>query len=114
MDIVIIDYGMGNLRNVQKAFEHIGVPARISAEPKDLDCGDGLVLPGVGAFGDAMDNLRAGDLVFFHPPTYKSHTGIYLGEGEFLHVSENKGVTVSKMDEKYWLESYQTARRVLP
>jgi glutamine amidotransferase len=63
MDIVIIDYGMGNLRNVQKAFEHIGVDARIAAEPRDLDRADGLVLPGVGAFGDAMDNLRAKDLV---------------------------------------------------
>jgi len=63
MNIVIIDYGMGNLRNVQKAFEHIGVMARISAEPDDLDRADGLVLPGVGAFGDAMENLRAGGLV---------------------------------------------------
>ena len=63
MDIVIIDYGMGNLRNVQKAFEHIGVSARIAADPRDLDRADGLVLPGVGAFGDAMDNLRTGDLV---------------------------------------------------
>ena len=63
MDIVIIDYGMGNLRNVQKAFEHIGVPARISASAQDLGRADGLVLPGVGAFGDAMDNLLAGGLV---------------------------------------------------
>jgi imidazole glycerol-phosphate synthase subunit HisH len=63
MDIVIIDYGMGNLRNVQKAFEHIGVGARISSQSDDLDRADGLILPGVGAFGDAMDNLRAADLV---------------------------------------------------
>ncbi len=59
-------------------------------------------------------NLRPGDLVFFSPPTYKSHTGIYLGRGDFLHVSENEGVTISRMDEKYWQDSYQTARRVLP
>lgn len=55
---VIIDYGMGNLRNVQKAFEHIGVAADISSQGQDLLQADGLVLPGVGAFGDAMDNLR--------------------------------------------------------
>jgi glutamine amidotransferase len=61
--IGIIDYGMGNLRNVQKAFEHIGIPAHISALPGSLGAADGLVLPGVGAFGDAMDNLRVGDLV---------------------------------------------------
>ena len=63
MEIGIIDYGMGNLRNVQKAFEHIGVPARVSASASSLRAADALVLPGVGAFGDAMRNLRSADLV---------------------------------------------------
>ena len=63
MDIVIIDYGMGNLRNVQKAFEHIGVMARISPDATDLLQADGLILPGVGAFGEAMDNLHAAGLI---------------------------------------------------
>jgi glutamine amidotransferase len=63
VDIVIIDYGMGNLRNVQKAFEHIGVGARIASQADDLSRADGLVLPGVGAFGDAIDNLHTADLV---------------------------------------------------
>jgi glutamine amidotransferase len=63
IDVVIIDYGMGNLRNVQKAFEHIGVTSRISSEPEDLAQADGLVLPGVGAFGDAMHNLQRARLV---------------------------------------------------
>jgi glutamine amidotransferase len=63
MDITIIDYGMGNLRNVQKAFEHMGIAARISSLPEELDRADGWVLPGVGAFGDAMDNLHAAGLV---------------------------------------------------
>jgi glutamine amidotransferase len=54
---------MGNLRNVQKAFEHIGVSARISSAPAELKQADGWVLPGVGAFGDAMDNLRSAGLV---------------------------------------------------
>ena len=49
MDITIIDYGMGNLRNVQKAFEHIGVGAHISSQADDLSRADGLVLPGVGS-----------------------------------------------------------------
>lgn len=62
MDLVIVDYGMGNLRNVQKALEHIGVSARISSAPSDLERAAGLVLPGVGAFGDAMDNLRTSGL----------------------------------------------------
>ena len=82
MDITIIDYGMGNLRNVQKAFEHIGVTARISSRADDLDRADGLVLPGVGAFGDAMDNLRAARLVNpFHRSVEagKPFLGICLG-----------------------------------
>ncbi len=63
MGIVIIDYGMGNLRNVQKAFEHIGVAAAISSEADELDRAAGLILPGVGAFGDAMHNLQEAALV---------------------------------------------------
>ncbi len=62
-DIVIIDYGMGNLRNVQKAFEHIGVLAHVSSQAQDLAQADALVLPGVGAFGDAMVHLTQGGLI---------------------------------------------------
>jgi len=50
---------MGNLRSVQKAFEKIGATARIVPFPRDLANARGIVLPGVGAFGQAMDNLRA-------------------------------------------------------
>jgi glutamine amidotransferase len=57
--IAIIDYGMGNLRSVQKAFEKIDVTARIVPFPRDLERAHGIVLPGVGAFGQAMNNLRA-------------------------------------------------------
>ncbi len=57
--IAIIDYGMGNLRSVQKAFEKIGATARIVPFPRDLANARGIVLPGVGAFGQAMENLRA-------------------------------------------------------
>ena len=56
--IAIIDYGMGNLRSVQKAFEKIGVTARIAPFPRDIENANGIVLPGVGAFGQAMENLR--------------------------------------------------------
>lgn len=57
--IAIIDYGMGNLRSVQKAFEKIGATARVVPFPRDVEHASGIVLPGVGAFGQAMDNLRA-------------------------------------------------------
>ncbi len=58
--IGIIDYGMGNLRSVQKAFEHEGAAARILSGPAELEGVDRLVLPGVGAFADGMANLRQG------------------------------------------------------
>jgi glutamine amidotransferase len=56
--IVIIDYGMGNLRSVQKAIENVGREARISSDPHDVRRASHVILPGVGAFADAMSELR--------------------------------------------------------
>jgi glutamine amidotransferase len=56
--ITVIDYGVGNLRNVYKALEAAGAPAEIVTEPAGLMGAAGVVLPGVGAFGDAAANLR--------------------------------------------------------
>ena len=56
--IVIIDYGMGNLRSVQKGFEKIGADALVSADPRVILEADKIVLPGVGAFRDCMRNLE--------------------------------------------------------
>jgi glutamine amidotransferase len=61
--ITIIDYGMGNLRSVQKGFERLGFNARVTADPGDVERAGKLVLPGVGAFRDCMDNLRSGGFV---------------------------------------------------
>jgi glutamine amidotransferase len=55
--IAIIDYGVGNLRSVAKAFEYIGYPAVITAEPRTVRQADQVVLPGVGAFGKSMESL---------------------------------------------------------
>lgn len=57
--IAIVDYGMGNLRSVQKALARVGLEAQISSSPQDVQRARAVVLPGVGAFGQAMDNLRA-------------------------------------------------------
>ena len=57
--IGVIDYGMGNRRSVEKALEHVGARARITADHDELRSADGLVLPGVGAFPKAMRNLDA-------------------------------------------------------
>ena len=61
--IAIIDYQMGNLRSVQKAFEKVGHAAEISSDPLVLAAADRLVLPGVGAFQDAIAELRRRHLV---------------------------------------------------
>lgn len=57
--LAIIDYGMGNLRSVQKALEHAGADARITDSPALLTQAQGIVLPGVGAFGEAVRRLKA-------------------------------------------------------
>jgi glutamine amidotransferase len=56
--VAVVDYGAGNLRNVYKALEAVGAPARIITSPDGLQYAAGIVLPGVGAFGDAAANLR--------------------------------------------------------
>lgn len=54
MKLVIIDYGLGNLRSIEKALQYVGANVEISNEPSALDRADALILPGVGAFRDAM------------------------------------------------------------
>lgn len=56
--IAIIDYGMGNLRSVEKGFEKAGVRVKVVTGPDEVDRARGVVLPGVGAFADAMENLK--------------------------------------------------------
>ena len=57
--IAILDYGMGNLRSVEKALEHVGATAEIGCDPDAIRAADGLILPGVGAFPRAMGEIRA-------------------------------------------------------
>jgi glutamine amidotransferase len=61
--IAIIDYGMGNLRSVQKGFENVGFDAVVTADPKIVLEAEKVVLPGVGAFRDCMNNLEQGGFV---------------------------------------------------
>jgi imidazole glycerol-phosphate synthase subunit HisH len=57
--ICVLDYGMGNLRSVEKAVEHIGATATIANDPATIRAADGLILPGVGAFPKAMQTIRS-------------------------------------------------------
>ncbi len=58
MDIAIIDYGVGNLRSAEKAFQHLGFDAALTTDPAALATARKIVLPGVGAFGECMERLR--------------------------------------------------------
>jgi glutamine amidotransferase len=80
--VTIIDYGSGNLRSVQKALERVGVEARITHDPNVVAESDRIVLPGVGAFGDAIRALRDRGLVepiLAHVRADRPFLGICMG-----------------------------------
>ncbi len=93
-NIVIIDYGMGNLRSVQKAFEKIGLRARLTRNKNEIRGASAIVLPGVGAFKDCMENLEKYGLVEI---LYRSvekgipYLGICLGLQVLFSESEEFG-----------------------
>ena len=92
--ITIIDYEMGNLRSVEKAFEKLGFDARVSNNPDDLLTTDKVVLPGVGAFKDCITNLRDGGFVeplLKHVEAGKPLLGICVGMQMLFDESEEFG-----------------------
>jgi imidazole glycerol-phosphate synthase subunit HisH len=72
--IAIVDYGMGNLRSVEKALEHVGVTATISSDHDEVRAADGVILPGVGAFPRAME--RIGELGLGELITERREAGV--------------------------------------
>jgi imidazole glycerol-phosphate synthase subunit HisH len=60
--IAIVDYGVGNLRSVERALRHVGANPKLTADPDELERANGMVLPGVGAFAPALEKLSAGGL----------------------------------------------------
>lgn len=77
----IIDYGVGNLKSVSNAFAYVGVNTRITSNAKEIELADAILLPGVGAFPDAADKLRASglDRVVLEQGDSKPVLGICLG-----------------------------------
>ncbi|WP_248929515.1 imidazole glycerol phosphate synthase subunit HisH [Paenibacillus hamazuiensis] len=93
--IAIIDYGMGNLHSVSKAVERLGYEAVVTNDPERILAADGAILPGVGAFGDAMDNLKAANLVdtvLAYAASGKPLLGICLGMQLLFSESEEHGL----------------------
>ncbi len=101
--IAIVDYGMGNLRSVEKGFEHVGVDVRIVSDASAINDAEAIVLPGVGAFRDCMANLNKFELanpIVDNIKKGKPFLGICLGlqllfaeSGEF---GNTKGLNVFK------------------
>jgi glutamine amidotransferase len=80
--ICILDYGMGNLRSVEKALEHVGATATISSDARTVQAADGVILPGVGAFPKAMERvheLGLGELIAERREAGVPILGICLG-----------------------------------
>jgi glutamine amidotransferase len=94
--IVIIDYNLGNLFSVNQALTNIGLNVTISSDATDINDADALVLPGVGAFGDAMKNLMNKNLVIpikNSIETGKPFLGVCLGFQLLFNESEEFGFT---------------------
>ncbi len=93
--IVIIDYGMGNLRSVQKAIEAVGREAEISGDPTRVRAASKVILPGVGAFADAIEELRRtglGDAFRESVAAGKPCLGVCLGMQLLFDRSEEDGL----------------------
>lgn len=106
MSIAIVDYGAGNLLSVSKAMEFLGFSVCITGEAKEIERADAVILPGVGAFPDAMDNLRATglDRAVIAAAEQKPLLGICLGmqmlfdSGEELEHREGLGLIPGYVD----------------
>jgi imidazole glycerol-phosphate synthase subunit HisH len=93
--IAIVDYGMGNLRSVEKGFLKVGVDARVVRDPRAIDDAKGVVLPGVGAFKDCMRNLEQfslTDSIVRSIQKGKPYLGLCLGLQVLFTESEEFGV----------------------
>jgi len=95
-EVTVIDYGVGNLLSVQRGFEHCGAKVMVTAEPEKILAANKVVLPGVGAFGNAMHALDMLGLVSVIREVAQRGTpllGICLGMQLLLDESEEFGLT---------------------
>ena len=93
-DVVIVDYGAGNLRSVARAVAEAGVEARVSAEPRDVQQAKALIVPGVGAAADTMANLRARGLdgpILEYIASGRPFLGVCMGMQALFDYSEEGG-----------------------
>jgi glutamine amidotransferase len=90
--IIIIDYGLGNLRSVMRGLEKAGAQTTITSDPVEIAAADGLVLPGVGAFHEGMDQLGPLKDLVTESTRQVPLLGICLGMQMLLETSEEHGI----------------------
>ncbi|WP_457642797.1 imidazole glycerol phosphate synthase subunit HisH [Persephonella sp.] len=118
--VVVVDYGMGNLRSVAKALEKVGMEVKVSSDPSDVENAKAVIVPGVGAFGDAMHNLERLNLLkpvissiekgkpylgiclglqllFEHGYEFGEHQGFGVIKGKVVRFEHKKGFKVPHM-----------------
>ncbi|MDR3271190.1 MAG: imidazole glycerol phosphate synthase subunit HisH [Peptococcaceae bacterium] len=133
--IGIVDYGRGNLRSVEKALHKLGYTARIMAEPQEIEPMQGIILPGVGAFGDAMAALerhgwveplltaaRSGkpflgiclgmQLLFSHGEEHGWHEGLGLLKGRVIHFPPGRKIPHMGWNNVSWVRESVLSRGI--
>ena len=93
-DVVIVDYGAGNLRSVARAVARAGVEAEVTAIPRAIQAARALILPGVGAAADTMRNLREGGLdgpIRDYIASGRPFLGVCMGMQALFDISEEEG-----------------------
>jgi glutamine amidotransferase len=94
MNIVVVDYGAGNLRSVSRAVVHAGYQPSVTADPRDVEAADAVILPGVGAAADTMRNLREHHMVEpvrEYIASGRPFLGVCMGQQALLSLSEEGG-----------------------
>jgi glutamine amidotransferase len=117
--ITIIDYGSGNLKSIRNGFRRIGAEVKISQDPNEMKEAEALILPGVGAFGNAMVNLsKYKDTIHNHIIEGKAFLGVCLGlQVLFCQSQESpgvKGLEIFKGDVERFPESLKEEGKKIP
>jgi glutamine amidotransferase len=92
--IAIVDYGVGNIRSVERALAHVGAETKLTADPQELEDAEGIVLPGVGAFAPALESLSENGLgrrIVEMARAGKPLLGVCLGYQLLFEESEEHG-----------------------
>lgn len=120
MTVAIVDYGMGNLHSVSKAIERLGYECLVTGDAEQILAADSVILPGVGAFGDAMEHLRSNgldavvkkvadgtqpmlgiclgmQLLFSSGEEYGTHEGLGIVPGSVIRFEPREGYKVPHM-----------------